>query len=246
MPFAKESLANYLTDTIRAVVRAEVIDPVKSTDKLYRKPRIFNDLLSSQPLCFNLFGEMQQDLDLASRVFAVLLGDAELHVTGIEFEYSPGRGDHRFTADRSAFDVFVTYTSQLGRSFLGIEVKYAGGLGGVPARHRPRYDEVADAMGVFSPARRAKLKLPPLEQFWRDHLLAGSLLLDKASLFGRGAFAVVSPERNTVVATALKDYALCLGDSSTFRTWTLEGVLDAAEHAGGGEWVRDARKRYVG
>lgn len=55
MPSAKETLANYLTDTVRRVVREEVLDSAKSQGKLYGKPRIFNNLLSSQPLCFNLF-----------------------------------------------------------------------------------------------------------------------------------------------------------------------------------------------
>ena len=69
MPRAEQQLENYLTDTIRDVVRREVLDPERSAGKLYGRPRIFNDLLSSQPLCFNLFGELQQDLDLATRVF---------------------------------------------------------------------------------------------------------------------------------------------------------------------------------
>ena len=72
MPWAQESLANYLTENIRGVVRSEVLDPVKSKGKLYGKPRIFNDLLSSQPLCFNLFGELTLDLPLATSVMKKL------------------------------------------------------------------------------------------------------------------------------------------------------------------------------
>lgn len=68
MPWARESLSNYLTDTIKDVVRQEVL-AASNSGKLYGKPRIFNNLLSSQPLCFNLFAELQQDLDLATHVF---------------------------------------------------------------------------------------------------------------------------------------------------------------------------------
>ena len=247
MPYAKDTLANYVTDAIRDVVRAEVLDPKKAEGKLYREPRIFDDLLSSQPLCFNLFGELQRDLDLASRVFAGLLEDASIRVTGIEFEHSPGRGDQRFTADYSAFDVFVAYTSATAtRGFVGIEVKYAESLGGAPARHRPRYDEVAEAMGVFLPEARQRLRKLPLEQFWRDHLLAASLLLHGGSGFEAGSFVVIYPEGNTVVGKAVADYRACLRDGSTFRTWTLESVLDAAEAAGAGAWVVEVRERYVG
>jgi len=247
MPYAKQTLANYVTDTIRDVVRAEVLDAEKADGKLYREPRIFDDLLSSQPLCFNLFGEMQQDLDLASRVFGSLVDDRSIRVTAIEFEHSPGRGDPKFTGDHSAFDVFVVYKSAgVGKGFLGIEVKYAEALGGEAARYRRRYDQVADAMGVFLPEARDRLRQTPLEQFWRDHLLAGSLILDEGSGFDAGAFVVVYPERNGLVDYALDIYEACLRDTSTFRTWTLERVLDATEGAGAAAWAGEVRERYLG
>jgi hypothetical protein len=68
MPDARETLADYLTDTIRNIVRNEVIDKKETHGKLYGATRIFNDLLSSLPLCFNLFGELGFDLKLASSV----------------------------------------------------------------------------------------------------------------------------------------------------------------------------------
>src|SRR5258708_36519721 len=76
MPFARETLANYLTETIRDVVREEVLDPTRSGGKLYREPRIFDDLLSSQPLCFNVFAHLRRDIALASKVFEDVLDEA--------------------------------------------------------------------------------------------------------------------------------------------------------------------------
>jgi len=93
MPGAEEHLWNYLTDGIRDVVRAEVLDPRWSEGKLFARPRIFDDLLSSQPLCFNLFGELKRDLGLASRVLGRLAPSRVKTVHRIEFEHSPGRGD---------------------------------------------------------------------------------------------------------------------------------------------------------
>jgi len=246
MPYAKETLANFVTQTIQDVVRAEVLDPTTSTGKMYREPRIYEDLLSSQPLCFNLFGELPRDLGLASRAFGMLLADARLVVTGIEFEHSPGRGDHKFTGDHSAFDVFVTYTSATGeRGFVGIEVKYVEDLDVPPARHRARYDEVASAMGCFVPAGLPRLRKKPLEQLWRDHLLAGSLLLDAESGYSSGTFSVVYPSGNTTVAKAVEGYRACLTEGASFATWTLEAVLDAIEEAGAGAWAREVRERYL-
>jgi len=246
MPYAEESLANYLSDTIRQVVRAEVLDPLQGAGKMYRQPRIFEDLLSSQPLCFNLFGELQQDLELASRTFATMLNEATVRVTSIRFEHSPGRGDPRFTGDHSAFDVFVTYQSrEAHQAFVGIEVKYVENLNVPVARHRPRYEEIADAMSVFLPDARAQLREPPLEQFWRDHLLVGSLAGDRASGFKGGVFALVYPSGNTVVSSAVAAYEQCLSDGSTFAPWTLERLLGAIAGSGGGTWAQEVTSRYV-
>lgn len=246
MPFAQDTLANFMTDTVRDVVRTEVLDPARSEGKLYRAPRIFEDLLSSQPLCFNLFAELQRDLWLAGRIFERLLARPGLGVVSVDFEHSPGRGDARFTGDHSAFDVFVTCEARGERGFVGIEVKYVESLEQPAARHRSRYEEVAEKMGVFRPAERQCLRRAPLEQFWRDHLLAGSLLLDSGIGFAWGTLAVVWPSENVLVGEAVRAYEACLVDRSTFRSWTLEAVLDAIDSAGAPGWSRDVRERYLG
>ncbi len=241
MPFAQETLANYFTENIKSVVRAEV----QKTDKLYREPRIYDDLLSSQPLCFNLFGELHLDLDLASRVFQRILGQ-QVQVTAVEFEHSPGRGERRFTADGSAFDVFVSFKVGGSRGFVGIEVKYAENLDVDEAQHRARYDEITREMNIFVPGSVPTLRIRPLEQFWRDHLLACSLLLDRASGFNHGAFVVLYPLGNSIVESAVTRYRSCLLNSTTFTSWTQEQVLDALDDAGAGAWASNVRKRYLG
>ena len=240
MPFAQETLANYLTENIKSVVRAEV----QKTEKLYRAPRIYDDLLSSQPLCFNLFGELHLDLDLATAVFRHLLGE-NLRVTGIEFEHSPGRGERRFTHDGSALDVFVKYEFNGGAGFVGVEVKYVEDLDRDEARYRKRYDEVTRQMGIFEPTALSQLRERPLEQFWRDHLLVGGMLLDQESGFERGMFAVLYPKGNTVIESAVTRYRSCLLDAATFTSWTLEQVLDAVDQAGAAGWVTEVRERYL-
>ena len=75
MPWARETLANHLTSTIRQVVRDEVVNQEAGGEKLFQTPRIFGNLLSSQPLCFNLFGELQQDPVLATAVMRTLAPD---------------------------------------------------------------------------------------------------------------------------------------------------------------------------
>jgi hypothetical protein len=246
MPAAKDTLANYLTETIRAVVRREVLDPERSQGKLYGQPRIFNDLLSSQPLCFNLFGELQEDLGLASRALRRVTQGRIERVTAIAFEHSPGRRDSRYTGDRSAFDVFVEYATSRGRrGFAGVEVKYHESLGDEPAPHRERYDELAAAMGCFVADASDRLKNKPLQQIWRDHLLAGSLLLDEKAGCADGFFAFLHPKDNEPCVRASESYRACLANGETFVPWTLEALVDAIKLEGGGSWVESFARRYL-
>jgi hypothetical protein len=66
MAYDADRLHNFLSENIQAIVRDEVLNKKKSEGKLYGRPRIFNDLLSSQPLCFNLFSELKFDKLLAT------------------------------------------------------------------------------------------------------------------------------------------------------------------------------------
>lgn len=246
MPDAEERLTNYLTDGIRAVVRREVLDPTKRGDRLLGKPRIFNDLLSSQPLCFNLFGELERDLPLATRAFADLTAGRAEHVTAIEFEHSPGRGDARYTGDRSAFDVFVEYRRGPVRGFLGIEVKYHEGLGDPASKHHPRYDEIAAKCGHFAADALDRLKEPPLQQIWRDHLLAQSIV--QARDYDEGSFVFLHPRDNENCARAVVAYRACLADTTDpppFAAWTLEQVTAAIRSAGAGPWIDAFEERYL-
>lgn len=241
MPHAREALTNFLTDSIRQVVRTEVLE---TSSRLIRPDRLFANLLSSQPLCFNLFGELATDLELAKRFLLRRLVGVE-RVDGVDFEWSPGRGDERFTGDKSAFDVFIRYTDDRGiAGFVGIEVKYHEALRDSAAKLRPRYGEVADAMGCFASARRAQLEKAPLQQIWRDHLLAGSVLQSDLG-FGRGCFAFLYPKGNLACGAAADDYRACLVDDATFAVWTMEGVVEDLREAGATSWLDAFHDRYL-
>jgi hypothetical protein len=241
MPWAEESLANYLTDTIRAVVPREVTPQARG---LYGYPRIYDNLLSSQPLCFNLFAELQQDLPLATAVLQDLMGDGAQDVTAVRFEYSPGRGDPRYTSDNSAFDVYFEFTGPVRtRGFIGVEVKYHESLQDEEAKHRPRYDAVAAEMECFDEHKLAALQERPLQQLWRNHLLAGSL--QQADGFDEGIFAFLYPEGNLCCANAAENYRDCLARQNSFAAWTLEGVAEVLKSHTGSAWVDVFVDRYL-
>lgn len=244
MPWAKETLNNYLSDTIKNVVQTEVVsNPDKS--KMYKEPRIYNNLLSSQPLCFNLFAELQQDLELATKVIRKLCPDRVDIVTSVKYEHSPGRGQMEYTGDHSAFDVYLEFLNPSGaKGFIGIEVKYHENLIVKPAKMKDRYFKVASEMGCFKDDCLDKLKSPPLEQIWRDHLLAGSLL-NAGDGFADGFFVLLSPKENPHCKEAIQEYMKCLTDRRSFESWTLEKVVMVIRQYTDKSWINDLHGRYL-
>ncbi len=243
MPWAEKSLANFLTDPIREIVRTEVCNPKSSAGKLFGKPRIFNDLLSSQPLCFNLFGELAFDLPLASTLASKLTAGRFPEVVSVSFEHSPGRSDSRYLEDRSAFDVFLhCRTSSGADGFIAIEVKYHENLAGKPGAHKPRYDEVADRMGCFADDRRL-LRSAPLQQIWRDHLLSGITRIVDG--YADGLFVMLYPRDNPHVSDAVAAYRTLLTDQSSFAAWTLEDVIGKLRKQSDAQWIDAFHDRYL-
>ncbi len=244
--FAKKNGSNFLTENIIEIVNSEV-DSAKKYGKLYGKPRIYNDLLSSQPLCFNLFGELKKDLALASKVFKDLSCGFVEEVEKIEFEYSPGRSDPKFTDDRSAFDVYVQFKTKDNKDgFYGIEVKYHEDLKGKPSSHKSRYDKIVRESNCFKDDYK-KLKKQPLQQIWRDHLLALAMINYKTNEFSfdHGTFVLLYPKDNWLCSKVAGYYRAMLTDSTSFQDWTIETVVNSIKQFTSDSWIEEFYDRYL-
>jgi hypothetical protein len=228
MPFAADELANFLSPGIRQLVRDELAANAAERDRRFKKlfgwPRLVDDLLSSQPMCFNLFGPLALDLDAATRVARRLWPDRVDTVTAVRFEYSPGRGDPRYLQNNSAADALIEHTTPAGGvGIIAVETKYHENLRGSKAEPKARYDEVADASGAFHPDARDRLRRLPLQQIWLDHLLA--LAWQQADGLDAALFVLAYPALNPPVAKAAGDYAACLVDGDdTYQALTLEQI----------------------
>lgn len=254
--FAKEKKANFLTDNIKFLVTQE-IENAKETGALISEPRIWNNLLSSQPLCFNLFGEFYFDLNLATLFFQHIFPGRLDKVMAIKFEYSPGRGDPKYLGDRSAFDVFVEYRKGDKKGFIGIEVKYAESLKeetNALAKKRfekrkeqtDRYTDLTYECGLFKPDCVDLLRMPPLSQIWRDHLLSIATNKD----YDEGFFVFLFPRNNSHCQNVVDSYKqLLVFDNearSGFYPRYLDDFIDTLTVISSDDWVNDLKQRYIG
>jgi len=247
LDFAKTTGANFLNQRIFEIVKTEVKN--KHIDgKVIQEPRIWNNLLSSQSLAFNIFGELKLNKGLSTQVFKELYPKRKIEqIDSIEFEYSPGRKNNKYTGDSSAFDVFVEYTNGLNeKGFIGIEVKYAEDLKDEPSSHKEKYDIIAKKSDIFDLSQRDKLREKPLQQIWRDHLLALSLFVVNDD-YKIGDFVYLYPFDNDSCKSAIDEYKLIFkADSDNyFQPLTLEKLVGAIKKYCSETWINDFENRYL-
>jgi len=127
---------------------------------------------------------------------------------------------------------------------IAIETKYHENLKGAASTHNDRYDEIADASGLFRPESRAALRRPPLQQIWLDHLLAVAMQQTDGLYSAR--HVLVYPRLNVAVASAAEGYQATLEPgSATFEAITLEDLCDTIVGVAPGPEVSEFRARYL-
>jgi len=213
--------------------------------------RLLCNMLSSQPMCFNLFAPLAEDADLATRLLAAVIGGNEVRqVAEVRLEYAP-EPRSEYLNDGTAFDAFVEYVRSDGRrAFLGIETKLSEQFS-PGAYHKPAYDRwVSGADSPFLPEGRSCLDDARHNQLWRDHLLAIAMRDHRRSPYASGALALVRHPWDEGCEATVAGYRSLLrrGDRS-FIDLPLDRLVGAWEPAAPDDdtraWLAAFRLRYV-
>lgn len=165
------------------------------------------------------------------------------------FEHSPGRGDPRFTADRTAYDIVLRGRNATGaRGLICIEIKYSEpGHEPAPPPH-PRHTQIAHATpGLFVDPDAPTLTGATCQQFFRQHCLASAMLT--AGLADTATLVFIAPAHNQSAHTAAATYRRHLTDPQTgpipFVPTTLEHAFAAMATAGLPDHARALHRRYT-
>ena len=238
---------NFLTKRIFELVK-NVVNNNSDKKKVIQEPRIWTNLLSSQPMAFNMFGELVENLDLCKKTFEELYPEREINeILRIEFEYSPERKSGKYTNDNSAFDVFIEYMNNRDeKCFFGIEVKYAENLNDKPSSHKNEYEVVADKSMIFRKESIDSLKEKPIQQIWRDHLLALSMF-KKSNDYKIGDFIYLYPSENKNCRIGVEKYKETFKESveSYFKPLTLEKLVGVVKKYCADNWINEFENRYL-
>jgi hypothetical protein len=234
--FARETRANFLSDRVGQTVADRLAH--RQTDQMLDEDRLFASLLSSMPMCFNLFGWFASPSEADAAVKA-WWPDTPGTVAKVIFEWSPCRRDPAYLGNRSAFDVAFILDLGGGRhGVLGVETKYHEHPTpvGIRSQRVDRYREVAEHSGRFDGTTIAHLlggahTVPPTEpdprsQIWLDHLLA--LSIEQHADWDYARFVVVYPDANPSWAQLVADYGNLVGrDDPTFAASTFDELVAA-------------------
>ena len=123
---------NFLTEC--AFKHAEYRVENRKKYETIESDRLFNNLLSSQPMAFNLFCPLRQmcmdSPEIATKVLNAALPDYPIHkVTEVELEFIP-KDYPKLTGDKSAMDAIIRFEDEQGNGgFIAIETKYSENLG---------------------------------------------------------------------------------------------------------------------
>lgn len=209
--------------------------------------RLFHNMLSSMPLCFNLFGAMRGEHESFLPVFRSLFDADATRIVEIVCEWAPSDSAARI-GDRTAFDVIIRYEADGERRFVGIETKYTESFSQQPY-DTPLYREVTAGSDWFSddPAAPDRLKRPKANQLWRNVMLASRL--DQHGSEGWGSVAVVALDDDRGAATAVELVGAHMSPThrDRLKTVSIESILDATDAASPelSWWTTSFRRRYT-
>jgi hypothetical protein len=229
LAYATETGANFLTagalETVRG--RTSTVEPHQSFDH----QRLWADLLWSPAMCFNLFGDLASDRELADRAVHTWWPDARGTVRDVRFAHSPGRFDPAYLNSLRAFDAaFILDLDDGTLGIVGVDIEYHERA--KPETPKPenlrRYLEVAEKSGAFRTGEIDAVEgRSDLAVMWLEHLLLLSMLQHASGAWAWGRYVVVHPAGNTDYAGACSRYRALLVDQSTFSSMTVEDLLDA-------------------
>jgi hypothetical protein len=246
LDYARETGANFLTPAALDAVRfrTSYVEPRQSIDH----QRLWADLLSSQALAFNLFGDLAADLKLADRAVHTWFPGTPGRVSEVRFAHSPGWFDPAYLHSlRSFAAAFVLDLDDGSHGIVAVDVKYHERNKSETPRpeNRARYTEVGERSEAFAAGAIDTLKRPSdLAVMWITHLLLLSMLQHPTDNLTWGRLVVGHPAGNTDVVDACSRYRAVLADDATFATVTLEDLL-AAEALPAAK-RRALRDRYLG
>jgi hypothetical protein len=199
--------------------------------------RLRRNLLSSQPLCFNLFGHLGAYPDALLPWVRSVAPDASA-VQGIELEFAPMES----TIGGSAFDAFIEYRRTDGAAgFLGVECKYAEDLRASQRTTAAQKYISATTTPPWKQGAAEILDKNGLRQLWYNQLL--TQIVAASDDFAEGFGVVVACAADRAARDAVTVVQSTLLHEDELRFCSIEQVVTSIR--GHDSWTTAFVTRYI-
>lgn len=243
---AAEAGTNFLTPAIFDVVRARI-----ASGGGVERFRCLYNMLSSQPMCFNLFGPLVVDTELATRLLQSLFPGEVAEVRSVAIEWAPAPKSE-YLGDATAFDAVIVYDRTDGeRAFVAIETKLTEPFSAKYYK-TARYIELTEhTNSIWLSESWPRLSDTRWNQLWRNHMLVEAVRQHRPSpVANNGRLALVRHPADPMIGATVDAYRSFLVDpDATFVEWPLDLIVDrwlaAAETDGERAWLTAFRDRYL-
>lgn len=172
----ENSRSNFISKAAFAYANERVSEKARNRDLTIDEYRLFNNMLSSQPMCFNLFADLREGLQkgdqAATDVIKSMFAEAPIEtIERVEVEMIP-TPIKEYINDKSAFDAAILFSTKAkGKGIIAIETKYTDSLGKNRASDESIKHEVSKALKVFNPKGQRHIDAAGFNQLTRNVLL---------------------------------------------------------------------------
>lgn len=206
--------ANFISKCAFDYAKQRVNDAVVIPEMTIEPFRLFNNMLSSMPMCFNLFSDIRHLLFdnpvECSLVVKSLFQELNWidRVTYVAVEFIPTPLD-RYTDDKSAFDAMILVVDENGeKGLISIETKYTDLLGSNSSSRTKAKDDLIVESDLFDADTTANLIKNGYKQIHRNFLLTYKYA--KVNKIKNWANVVISPSEDKRSAKEIENLKLSL------------------------------------
>lgn len=192
---------NFISPAALAYARLKVAEKATNRYLTIDEYRLYSNMLSSQPMCFNLFADLWLGVAASwpnsSEVLAAMFVGSDIaQVISVEVEMIP-RPTGDYIGDRTAFDALVRFQGKDGKpGIVAIEMKYTDTLGDNVARDPKQQFQFAADVGLLTPeGREYYQRRKGFDQVARNLLL--TLSYAHKHNMGNAINYVLGPEQDT-------------------------------------------------
>ena len=169
---------NFVSPAAFQYAKQRVVDKVICPELTIDEFRLFNNMMSSQPLCFNLFSDLRELLlvrpeecsSVTKELFSELNWIESVLYVGVEFIPVP---IEKYLDDKTAFDAIIVTQDKAGKhGLIAIETKYTDILGENTSARNDKKNALIQESKLFSADAVKRLKREGYKQIYRNYLLA--------------------------------------------------------------------------